>query len=66
MPMNIRILLCIVAIPGIVLLVMQGFSFYLEGWNAQLDSTSLIYGSVSCYLVYLVFSGKNPSFLNNQ
>jgi heme/copper-type cytochrome/quinol oxidase subunit 3 len=63
MKRQVRMLLLIPALPGLIFLMIQCHAWYLEGLSAEFDLTFLVYGVVACYFLYLGASGIEPKRL---
>jgi hypothetical protein len=63
---QVRVLILIPALPGLFFLALQGYGWYLQGTSADFSFLFFGYGLLSCYLIYLSVTGKEPAWLHKE
>ncbi len=63
---QVRMLILIPALPGVFFLLLQGYGWYSHGMSADFSFVFFAYGLLSCYLIYLSLTGKEPAWLHKE
>jgi uncharacterized membrane protein YbhN (UPF0104 family) len=62
----LRIMIFVVALPGIFLIALQFLSLYLDGMGAEISEFPIVYGSLAMFLSLVSLAGRLPSFLASK